>query len=139
MPRTLVKCMIAIGRSGQLGLNGHLPWESNSEPDYVADVARFFELTRGHVLLAGPKTIGAVPEFAYRDRTIQILRSNMNPEQVLLHYIGRTVFIGGGPAVWDVYAPYIEHWDINRLPYDGPADTWFKPEWLIAGGKQSRG
>jgi dihydromethanopterin reductase len=34
--------------------------------------------------------------------------------------------------VWDVYAPYIEHWDINRLPYDGPADTWFKPEWLVA-------
>lgn len=139
MPRTLVKCMIAIGRSGQLGLNGHLPWEGNSEPDYVADVARFFESTRGHVLLAGPKTIAAVPEFAYRDRTIQILRSNMNPEQVLLHYIGRTVFIGGGPAVWDAYAPYIEHWDINRLPYDGPADTWFKPEWLIAGGKQPRG
>jgi len=139
MPRTLVKCMIAIGRSGQLGLNGHLPWEGNSEPDYVADVARFFEKTRGHVLLAGPRTIGAVPEFAYRDRTIQILRSNMNPEQVLLHYIGRTVFIGGGPAVWDAYAPYIEHWDINRLPYDGPADTWFKPEWLIAGGKQPRG
>jgi dihydromethanopterin reductase len=138
MPHTLVKSMIAIGRSGQLGLNGHLPWEGNSESDYVADVARFFESTRGHVLLAGPRTIGAVPEFAYRDRTIQILRSNMNPEQVLLHFIGRTVFIGGGPAVWDAYAPYIEHWDINRLPYDGPADTWFKPEWLIAGGKQPR-
>lgn len=132
MPRTIVRSMIAIGQSGQLGLNGVLPWEGNTSPEYVADVARFFDMTRGHVLLAGPKTIGSVPEFAYAERTMQILRSHMNPEAVLSQFIGRTVFIGGGPAVWDVYAPYIEHWDINRLPYDGPADTWFKPEWLVA-------
>lgn len=128
-----VRAMCAIGLSGQLGLNGWLPWEGDQRPEFKADVARFFDMTRGHVLIAGPKTISAVPEFAYRDRTIHVVRSHENPETVLARYAGRAVYVGGGPAVWDVYAPYIQHWDITRLPYDGPADTWFKPEWLTAG------
>ncbi len=118
-----VRAMCAIGLSGQLGLNGWLPWEGDQRPEFKADVARFFDMTRGHVLIAGPKTISAVPEFAYRDRTIHVIRSHENPEDVLARYAERAVFIGGGPAVWDVYAPYIQHWDITRLPYDGPADT----------------
>ena len=75
MAHATVKSMIAIGQSGQLGLNGLLPWEGNTAPEYVADVARFFDKTRGHVLLAGPKTISAVPDFAYEDRTIEVLPS----------------------------------------------------------------
>jgi hypothetical protein len=30
-------------------------------------------------------------------------------------------------------APFIRHWDINRLAYDGDADRWFDPAWLVAG------
>lgn len=137
MAQTVVRSIIAIGQSGQLGLHGVLPWEGNPGRTFVEDVARFFEITKGHVLLAGPKTISAVPPFAFEDRTIAVLRSHEKPEDVLARYAGRVVFIGGGPRVWDVYARYIEHWDINRLPYDGPADTWFNPAWLLAGGTQS--
>ena len=46
----------------------------------------------------------------------------------------RIVFIGGGPPVYAAYAAFIRHWDINRLPYDGEADRWFDPAWLVAGG-----
>ena len=128
-----VRSICAIGLRGQLGLNGHLPWEGDPRPEFQADVARFFDITRGHVLAAGPKTIGAVPDFAARQMTLFELRSSMHPEEVLARFEGRVVFIGGGPAVWDVYARYIRHWDVNRLPYDGEADRWFKPEWLVAG------
>jgi dihydromethanopterin reductase len=128
-----VRSMCAIGSRGQLGLNGLLPWEGDRRPEFVADVARFFDMTRGHVLIAGPRTIAAVPEFAYKDRTIMAIRSHMNPEEVLAQFEGRVVFVGGGPPVWDVYAPYILHWDITRLPYDGPADRWFDPKWLSMG------
>ena len=128
-----VRSMCAIGISGQLGLNGELPWEGDPRPEFKADVERFFEMTRGHVLIAGPKTIGAVPKFAYEDRTIMIIRSSMKPEDVLAQFQDRVVFVGGGPPVWDVYAPLIKHWDITRLPYDGPADRWFDPKWLAAG------
>jgi dihydromethanopterin reductase len=63
-----------------------------------------------------------------------VIRSSMKPEEVLAKFEGRVVFIGGGPPVWDVYARFIQHWDITRLPYDGPADRWFNPKWLAAGG-----
>jgi dihydromethanopterin reductase len=128
-----VRSMCAIGMSGQLGLNGELPWEGDPRPEFKADVERFFEMTRGHVLIAGPKTIGAVPKFAYEDRTIMVIRSSMKAEDVLAQFQDRVVFVGGGPPVWDVYAPFIRHWDITRLPYDGPADRWFDPKWLAAG------
>ena len=132
MAETVVRCICAIGQSGQLGLNGVLPWEGNTGQPFQEDVARFFEITKGHVLLAGPRTIASVPQFAFEDRTIAVIRSAMKPDDVLAEYRGRVVFIGGGPPVWDVYARYIQHWDVTRLPYDGPADRWFNPDWLVA-------
>lgn len=132
---TDVRSMCAIGIRGQLGLNGWLPWEGDGRPEFRADVERFFYKTKGHVLLAGPKTIAAVPKWAYADRTIAVIRSTEKPEDVLARYKGRRVFIGGGPPVWDVYAPFIRHWDITRLPYDGPADRWFDPKWLVGAGR----
>lgn len=133
MARPYIRSMCAIGQRGQLGLHGVLPWEGNRGPEYVADVARFFDMTRGHVLVAGPRTINAVPEFARIDRTLRIIRSSEQPEDVFAEFPERTIFIGGGPPVWDVYAKYVQHWDITRLPYDGPADRWFNPQWLVAG------
>ncbi len=127
-----VRSMCAIGVRGQLGLNGQLPWEGAKGPEYKADVENFFRVTRGHVLLAGPRTYRAVPDFARKDRTVIELRSHMSPEETLARFAGRVVFIGGGPPVWDVYAPFIRHWDITRLPYDGEADRWFDPAWLAA-------
>jgi dihydromethanopterin reductase len=133
MQRTVVRVICAVGQSGQIGLNGGLPWEGNRSPEFTADVARFFEITRGHVLLAGPKTIASVPEFARADRQLFVLRSSMDPEETLKGFAGRIVFIGGGPPVWDAYARFVSHWDVTRLPYDGPADRWFNPKWLTGG------
>jgi dihydromethanopterin reductase len=126
-----VRSIIAIGQRGQLGLNGRLPWEGNKDRAYVEDVARFFDVTRGHVLIAGPTTIASVPAFAYQDRTIFEIHADMAPQEVLATFPDRVVYVGGGPAVWEAYAPFIRHWDINRLPYDGEADRWFNPDWLV--------
>ena len=115
------------------GLRGSMPWEGESGAEYTADVARFFEMTKGHVLIAGPRTAASVPDFARHDRTIVEIRSSMAPSDVLARYADRVVYVGGGPAVWAVYAPFIRHWDITRLPYDGEADRWLDPAWLCAG------
>jgi dihydromethanopterin reductase len=133
MQQTIVKVVCAIGQSGQLGLDGRLPWEGDRRREFVDDVARFFEITRGHVLMAGPRTIASVPEFACADRELFALRSSMDPEETLKRFAGRVVFIGGGPRVWSAYAGFVSHWDITRLPYDGSADRWFDPSWLIRG------
>ncbi len=127
-----VRSICAIGQRGQLGLNGELPWEGNTGAEFIADVERFFEQTRGHVILAGPQTYRSFPEFAFEERTIVELRSHMDPEQTIAQFPGRVVFIGGGPPVWDVYAHLIRPWDVTRLPYDGEADRWFNPAWLTA-------
>ena len=74
-----IRAICAIGQRGQLGLNGRLPWEGNKGREYVADVARFFEVTRGHVIIAGPTTIASIPAFAYEDRTICEIRSANHP------------------------------------------------------------
>lgn len=130
-----VRAMLAIGRRGQLGLDGRLPWEGAQGDEYRTDVERFFSLTKGHVLLAGPTTIASVPKSAKEDRTVVAIRSSDKPEEVLAAYRERTVFIGGGPAVWTAYAHLINQWDITRLPYDGEADRWFDPTWLLGGFK----
>ncbi|RWK76789.1 hypothetical protein [Mesorhizobium sp.] len=52
----------------------------------------------------------------------------------LQRFAGHVVFIGGGPPVWDAYARFVSHWDVTRLPYDGPADRWFDARWLTRGG-----
>lgn len=125
-----VRSMCAIGRRGQLGLDGRLPWEGQGGPEFRADVQRFWDCTRGHVLLVGPGTKRSIPVEAYADRTIVEIRSTMSPVEVLARFEGRTVYIGGGPPVWTSYAAFIQRWDITRLPYDGPADRWFDPAWL---------
>lgn len=128
-----VRAICAIGRRGQLGLQGRLPWEGETDPEYVADVRRFWDLTRGHVLLVGPRTFRSIPAFAHEEHTIVEIRSGMAPAAVLAGFAKRIVYIGGGPAVWAAYAPFIRHWDITRLPYDGEADRWFDPAWLLGG------
>jgi hypothetical protein len=56
-----IRAMCAIGRRGQLGLNGRMPWEGARGPEYTADVQRFFELTRGHVILLGAPDLSLRP------------------------------------------------------------------------------
>lgn len=125
-----VRAMCAIGRRGQLGLGGRMPWEGEEGPEYVADVQRFFDVTRGHVLMAGPRTCDSVPAFAREDRTIVVIRSGDDPAAMIARFPGRVIYIGGGPPVWAAYAPLIRHWDITKLPYDGEADRWFDPGWV---------
>jgi len=128
-----VRAMCAIGRRGQLGLAGWMPWEGAKGPEYRADVERFFATTRGHVIVLGPRTRSTMPAFAYADRTIVEIRSSERPADVIARFADRVIYVGGGPPVWRAYAPFIAHWDITRLPYDGEADRWFDPAWIVAG------
>jgi len=126
-----VRAMCAIGRRGQLGLDGGMPWEGNKGREFVADVTRFFEATRGHVIMAGPVTAASIPAYARKDRTIVEIRSHVAPRDALARFSDRVVYIGGGPPVWSAYGPFIRHWDITVWPYDGDADRWFDPRWLV--------
>src|SRR5215469_3269344 len=107
MQVTDVRAVIAIGLRGQFGLRGRLPWEGNRGREYVADVERFFELTRGHVVVMGHRTFTSVPDFAFKDRDILEIHASDRPDDVLARFPSRVVFIGGGPPVYAAYAPFI--------------------------------
>jgi dihydromethanopterin reductase len=108
MKVTDVRAVIAIGLRGQFGLGGRLPWEGHRSREYVADVERFFELTRGHVVIMGHRTFTSVPEFAFKDRDVLEIHASDRPEDVLARFPSRVVFIGdGGPPVYAAYAPFI--------------------------------
>jgi len=125
-----IRVICAIGQRGQLGLKGHMPWEGNPAREYREDVERFFEITRGHVILCGPRTAASFPHWALDERTVVTVRSGDDPEAMVARYPGRVVFIGGGPPVWAAYAHLVRHWDITRLSYDGEADRYLDPAWL---------
>src|SRR5262245_66522554 len=86
MKVTDVRAVIAIGLRGQFGLCGGLPWEGNRGREYVADVERFFELTRGHVVIMGHRTFSSVPDFAFKDRDILEIHASDRPEDVLARF-----------------------------------------------------
>src|SRR5262249_50042801 len=65
--------------------------------------------------------------------TVVAIRSAEQPAIVIARYPGRVIYIGGGPPVWTAYAQFIRRWDITRLPYDGAADRWFDPAWIVPG------
>jgi dihydromethanopterin reductase len=90
-------------------------------------------LTRGHVVIAGPRTIASFPDWARSERTLVEIHSVDEPSAILKSYCDRVVYVGGGPPVWNAYAHLIRHWDVTRLPYDGEADRYFDPNWLFAG------
>ena len=95
---------------------------------------------RGHARpchYRGLITVASIPAFAYEDRTICEICSNNPPAEVLAWPQPRRL-CRGGPPVWQTYAPFIQHWDITRLPYDGEADRWFDPAWLVASKNGAR-
>jgi dihydromethanopterin reductase len=125
-----VRVICAIGKHGQLGLNGRMPWEGNPGREYNADVERFFALTRGHVVIAGPRTFASFPDWARHDRALVEIHASDKPLTIVERYADRIVFVGGGPPVWKAYAHLVSHWDVTRLPYDGEADKYFDPNWM---------
>jgi hypothetical protein len=77
------------------------------EPFATEEVAPGVFVYAAPIALAGPTNLGAIANLGF--------------------VIGRDA--AGRPRA------YIEHWDITRLPYDGDADPWFDPAWLLAGGR----
>jgi len=99
----------------------------------VADVARFFDMTRGHVLMAGPRTIGAVPQFARADRTLVTLRSGDDPQAMLDRFPGRVVYIGVVRRCGTSTPASSATGTSLGCRTTGPADRWFDPRWLLTG------
>lgn len=133
-------CLIAaVGRRGQLGLGGALPWHNKE------DLRWFRQTTEGHVLVMGRKTAvsllavdvergiigqpnaGAV--YGWSGRTVHVMSRAEPVSVVVAKYDHRIIFVAGGETVYRLWMPYVERCYITRIDYDGPADVWMPPLW----------
>ena len=111
----MITAVVAIGRRGQLGLNGELPWHDKE------DMKWFREYTAGKVVIVGSATAKKLPELP--GRIVVVWHRGMHPSELVKQYPD-AVIIGGG-MTYRAFWSYIKRWHISMIDYDGPADSWF--------------
>ena len=72
----MINAIVAIGKRGQMGLNGRLPWHDRE------DLLWFRRKTMGGVLICGAKTLAGLPESVHEGRRI-IAWTRENLEDVI--------------------------------------------------------
>lgn len=112
-----LEAIVAIGRNGQLGLDGELPWHD------ADDLLWFKEFTMGKILIVGSNTAEKLPPLPGRELIVWA-HDSFN------RLIELDAVVIGGAATYEKFAPYINRWHIGRIDYDGPADTFFDRSWL---------
>lgn len=119
-----IEAIVAIGNQGQIGLNGELPWY---DPE---DLKWFREMTMGKTCIVGYNTAQTLPELPGR----RVICDSNAPCEIIIkssQLHSEQVIIIGGAKTYQRWAPYITRWYIGRIDYDGPADSWFDPSWVL--------
>lgn len=119
----MVNLIAAVGKSGQIGLNGHLPWDKNKE-----DLKWFQQLTMGGLLIVGYNTYQNLPPLP--GRALYCMERLDTPEDLMRRFNKQNIWIAGGAKTYEIWIPYVERFYISRIDYDGPADTFFPFETL---------
>lgn len=100
-----VNLIAAIGRNGEVGRDGGLPWH---RPD---DLAWFKRTTMGGAVVVGRRTYATMPELPGREA---FCFAREDEPRAFLGSIARlyprrpTIWIAGGAHTWRVFAPYVD-------------------------------
>lgn len=125
-----VNLIAAVGKRGQMGLNGEMPWGLTQKDD----LKWFLRTTKGHVLIAGSRTARTLPSPLGFERDLYVWHRGTDPahmiETIRREIPGKDIFIVGGARTYKAFLPLVERLLIGRVDYDGPADTWFPFEEL---------
>lgn len=134
----------AVGRSGQLGLSGVMPWHD------AADLRWFQEQTCGHVVVVGVKTAESLPVLPNRTVVVEYNDSRSVPEALRgrsdlrlmpafedkrellgVIYRHRRVFVAGGSATYKAWlaSGLVRRTLLTHVDYDGPADALMPALW----------
>ena len=136
-----INLIAAIGRSGQLGLNGELPWGNSDDPVVKqrasADMRFFKRATQDCVIVVGHNTYKELAEkysIEYWNRTNRVLVEFSRefydtPEHFLriLKTQNKDIWVAGGAVTYKRLMPFVDGViSVNCIAeYDGPADTYF--------------
>lgn len=132
---TGIHLIAAVGLSGQIGLDGKVPW--HGKPEFAEhtrrDLAEFARLTADGVLVMGSTTWPASQKFNRGNRHIVVWRREhwRSPvvmlEAIQASYPTRDIWICGGQKVYELFIPFVDWHHISVIPYDGPADRFLPP------------
>lgn len=119
-----IKLIAAVGKNGELGLNGGLPW-GNLFPE---DRKQFRDMTAGGVIIVGARTWPSVRHLdGTHDRALLCDNTGVTPLEFLKLYrieLDQTVWIAGGAKTYLRWLPLVGEKHITVLDWTGPADTW---------------
>lgn len=138
-----VRLIATVGKHGQIGLRGALPWAAT--PDH----AKLAESTAGGILLMGWTTAARIDgrKLVTNDRVLALVshsgltlidpkagpvnrpgehlaRPDQTLREVARYFPGRTIWVAGGERIFDAFAPLCDRFDITIADYDGPADCY---------------
>jgi len=122
--KTTVNLIAAVGKNGQLGLSGHLPWRDKE------DLLFFKHMTMNDLVIVGHNTFQHLPILP--GRTIMIDQPDRSQEDVLREIsndLWETVWIAGGAKTYSRWMPFVRRFFVTQIDYDGPADAWMPPLW----------
>ena len=137
-----VNMMLAVGKNGQLGLNGGLPdWDAGK------DMLRFKYMTMNKVLIVGKRTLDSLPK-KMLGRDIVYLTTNRESEvpAIACNSITKTsckeealmvakkfnkeIVIIGGLSIYEQFlmTGLVEYIYLTRVNYEGPADVNYRTD-----------
>jgi len=117
-----VYLIAAVGKRGQLGLNGEMPWH---DPE---DLRFFRAMTLGRRVVFGMATLIRLPDLPGRE----VIADNplVSPVEFLArHGDVDQIWIGGGAKTYARYLPFVRRSFVTHVDYDGPADVWMPQPW----------
>lgn len=122
--------IVAVGKSGQIGLNGKLPWYC---PE---DLKEFKKITLNKKVIVGRITYLNMPTLKNRD--VYVLTNDatakfnnattINFEEALnlIHNTKEEIFIIGGNAIYKAFISHYNKFIVSYIDtYEGAADTHF--------------
>lgn len=119
-----IKLIAAVGKNGELGLEGDLPW-GNLFPE---DRQAFRDKTTDGIVIVGHRTWPSVRRLdGTHGRAILCDNTGLTPRDYLSLYRiepGRTVWIAGGAKTYLRWLPLVGERHITVLDWTGPADVW---------------
>lgn len=130
MRHNRVIMIAAVGNSGQLGLDGKLPWHN------ARDLNFFYKTTCYNVVLCGRNTAETLP--VLHNRELWVAKRGNSPEYYIQlfndrypenKYPEKSLFVIGGATIYNVWLPYAERAYITFIDYDGNADTYMPNLW----------
>lgn len=119
-----------MAKNRLIGTKGQLPWHLPS------DLQRFKQLTMGHTLLMGRRTLESIGHALPGRRTIVVSRdpnyraqgcemADDVPSGILLAGQAEELFICGGSEIFQAALPLVERIYLTKLEVEMEGDTYF--------------